>query len=109
MAVEPLDDEFEPPDELRSLGLFEARADDPRVVLELDAEAGWVVEVYPVEKVEAAAGDKLRVTLAISARPWLERLLLRLGPRARVVEVGGDEELARCAKNAAQRVLARYQ
>ena len=109
MSVETLEDRFEPPDDVRSLGLFEARADDPRVVLELDAEAGWVAEVYPVEKVEAAPGDRLRVTLAISARPWLERLLLRLGPRAQVVEVIGDNELARSARNAAQRVLARYQ
>src|SRR5438445_1850010 len=29
LSVEPLDEQFEPPDELRSLGLFEARADDP--------------------------------------------------------------------------------
>ena len=109
LSVEPLDDRFDAPDEVRSLGLFEARADDPRVVLELDAEAGWVVEVYPVEKVETAPGGTLRVTLAISARPWLERLLLRLGSRARIVDVSGDAELTRCAKKAAKRVLARYQ
>ena len=109
MSVEVLDDTFEPPDEVQSLGVFEARADDPRVVLELDAEAAWVAEVYPVERVEAVDEGRLRVTLAISARPWLERLLLRLGPRARVVEVVGDGELRNCARNAAQRVLARYQ
>jgi hypothetical protein len=67
------------------------------------------VEVYPIEKVEPAGAGHLQVTLAISARPWLERLLLRLGPRARVVAVSGDDGLATCAKNAAQRVLARYQ
>jgi hypothetical protein len=47
--------------------------------------------------------------LAISARPWLERLLLRLGPRARIVDVSGDEDLAGCAAQAARRVLARYE
>jgi hypothetical protein len=47
--------------------------------------------------------------MAISARPWLERLLLRLGPRARVVEETGDADLAGCAADAARRVLARYQ
>jgi proteasome accessory factor C len=109
LSVAQLDQEFDLPDEVRTLGLFEARADDPRVVLELEPEAGWVVEVYPIEKVEPVGAGRLRVTLAISARPWLERLLLRLGPRARVVAVSGDEELATCAKNAAQRVLARYQ
>ena len=77
--------------------------------LELEPEAAWVAEVYPIEKVESTDDGRLRVTLAISARPWLERLLLRLGPRARVVAVSGDERLATCAKKAAQRVLARYQ
>ena len=67
-----------------------------------------MVEVYPVEAVEARAEGRLRVTLAISARPWLERLLLRLGPRGRVVEVIGDKNLANCASEAAQRVLGRY-
>ncbi|HEV3227611.1 MAG TPA: WYL domain-containing protein, partial [Acidimicrobiales bacterium] len=108
VSVEPLDETFVPPDEQRSLGLFEARDDDPRVVLELDRDAGWVVEVYPVERVEAGPNGTLRATLAISAQPWLERLLLRLGPRARVVQVIGDPDLATCGKNAARRVLARY-
>ena len=109
LSVEQLDEQFDPPDDVRTLGLFEARADDPRVVLELEPEAAWVAEVYPIEKVESAQDGRLRVTLAISAPPWLERLLLRLGPRARVVAVSGDDELASCATKAAQRVLARYQ
>jgi predicted DNA-binding transcriptional regulator YafY len=109
LSVEPLTDVFEPPDEVQTLGVFEARADDPRVVLELEPEAGWVAEVYPVERVDPIDDGRVRVTLAISARPWLERLLLRLGPRARVIEVFGDDDLGNCAKNAAQRVLARYQ
>jgi proteasome accessory factor C len=108
LEIDVLDETFEPPEERRSLGLFEARADDPRVVLELEPDAGWVVEVYPVEAVEAGEEGRLRVTLAISARPWLERLLLRLGPRARVVDVAGDNGLSNCAHEAAQRVLARY-
>jgi len=109
LSVEQLDEQFDPPDDVRTLGLFEARADDPRVVLELEPEAGWVAEVYPIEQVEPAEDGRLRVTLAISARPWLERLLLRLGPRAGVISVSGDDALATCAKKAAQRVLARYQ
>jgi len=61
-----------------------------------------------VEAVTNAGDGRLRVTLAISARPWLERLLLRLGPRARVVEETGDADLADCAHEAARRVLTRY-
>jgi predicted DNA-binding transcriptional regulator YafY len=108
VEVETLDETFEPPEEQRTLGLFEARADDPRVVLELEPDAAWVVEVYPVEAVETVDDGHIRVTLAVSAQPWLERLLLRLGPNARVVEVAGDGNLANCAHEAARRVLARY-
>jgi hypothetical protein len=89
--------------------MFEARASDPRVVLDLAPEAGWVTEVYPVEDVDTAPDGHLRVTMAISARAWLERLLLRLGARAHVVSVAGDDDLATCASDAARRVLARYQ
>ena len=41
--------------------------------------------------------------MRISEQAWLERLLLRLGPDARVVE--GDPDLA---VRAANRLLARY-
>lgn len=83
--------------------VFEARADDPRLVLELAPSARWVVEQYPTERVEEIGGGFLRVTLAAGERAWLERLLLRLGPSARVVE--GNSTLAR---EAAERVLRRY-
>ena len=45
----------------------------------------------------------LRVTLPVSERAWLERLLLRAGPAARVVD--GDHGTGPAA---AARVLARY-
>ena len=47
-----------------------------------------------------------RVTLAVAAAPWLERLLIGLGPAAKVVE--GPPELAAGAARAAARILARY-
>jgi proteasome accessory factor C len=85
---------------------FAAGDDDPRVVLEL-AEAGrWVVETYPVETVEVLDDGRVRATLAVAARSWLERLLLRLGPAVRVVD--GPPELRRAGAEAAERVLARY-
>jgi hypothetical protein len=43
------------------------------------------------------------VTLAVSEQAWLERLLLRLGPDASVVDGTAD-----VAPAAARRVLARY-
>ena len=56
-----------------------------------------------MEGVESGPGGGLRVTMRISEQAWLERLLLRLGPDARVVE--GDPDLA---VRAADRLLARY-
>lgn len=82
-------------------------ADDaPRVVLELEAVGRWVAETYPVDAVEALDDGRARVTLAVNAAPWLERLLLRLGPAGRVVE--GPADLRGAGAAAAARVLARY-
>jgi proteasome accessory factor C len=103
-----LDETFDPPKDLPATELFEAGAGDPRVVLDLTPEAGWVAESYAVEETEPTASGRLRVTLPVSGRSWLERLLLQLGPRAQVVEVRGDPELAHCGPAAAERVLARY-
>lgn len=102
-----LDETFEriaPPSPLE---VFRPGPDDPRIVLDLAPGAEWVVGQYPVERVDAGADGRTRVTLAIAARPWLERLLLRLGSDARVVEA--PPELAGAGADAARRVLARYE
>jgi len=109
LAADVLDESFEPPEDLPEPELFEAGADDPRVVLDLAPEASWVVESYAVDDVSTTDDGRLRVTLPVSGRSWLERLLLQLGDRARVVEVRGDPGLARCGPDAARRVLSRYE
>lgn len=78
------------------------------VVLDLEPAGRWVAEAYPVETVVDRGGGRLRVTLAVSARPWLERLLLRLGADAVVVEVDPRLGGADVGSEAAERVLARY-
>lgn len=89
-----------------SEGSFSPSTDDPRVTLRLASTARWVVEQYPVESVEEH-DDGFDVTMAVSARPWLERLLLRLGPDASVVSA--DPALGTdLAPSAADRILARY-
>lgn len=103
-AATPTDETFAPPADQPAMAVFEPGRDDPRVVLELDAPARWVVEQYPCESVEELADGGCRVTLVVTARPWLERLLLVLGPDARLVE--GDDPAV--AHDAARRVLARY-
>ncbi len=80
----------------------------PRVVLDLPADARWVAEAFPVVALEAGDHGRLVVTLAVAGPSWLERVLLRLGPDAVVREIdpalGDRAVLAR----AAARVLARY-
>lgn len=98
-----LDTTFVSPKTPPDFTVYEPRPDDPRVVLELDAAGRWVVEQYPVETAEELEGGRVRVRLAVSERAWLERLLLRLGPRARILE--GDDDVGRTA---ACRLLARY-
>ncbi len=88
--------------------VIEPAHDGPHVTLELAPAARWVIETYPVEEVVPAAGGWLRVRLWVSATPWLERLLVRLGPDARVVDAEAPE-LVDAGTRAARRILARYQ
>lgn len=101
-----LDDRFEPPDVAAPAGVFQPDADDPRVVLELEPEASWVAEAYPVEDVEAQPDGRMRVRLAVAAEAWFERLLVGLGPQARVVEA--PPSLVDAGRRASQRILDRY-
>ncbi|MDQ3570015.1 MAG: WYL domain-containing protein [Actinomycetota bacterium] len=94
---------FEPRPSTATTVTYSPRPHDPVLVLELDEEARWVAEHYPHEGVEDTDHGGWRVRLRVSERAWLERLLLRLGPRARVVE--GDAEVG---VDAAERLLARY-
>lgn len=105
-AVRPTGERFEPrPVEDVPASAFHGSATDERVTLDLPASARWVVETHPTEEVAEAGDGRLRVVLAVSGRAWLERLLLQLGPDARVVAPPG---LRRAAAEAARRVLARY-
>ena len=106
VAARLLDDAASPaPAEVSGPGFAPAES-DPRVTIELVPSARWVVETYPVETVEVLDGDVLRVTMAIATLAFLESLLVRLGPAARVVDA--PEGLANAGKHAARRALARY-
>lgn len=87
--------------------VYSARDDDPRVTIELVPAARWVAEQYPVESIKEVRGGRLRVTLAVSERAWLERLLLRLGSDGKVVKAS-DDALAEAGRLAACRLLERY-
>jgi proteasome accessory factor C len=76
------------------------------VHLQLGPEAQWVPESVPVRAVgRDSAGTATDVVLDVEGMAWFERLLLQLGPSARVVS---PPELTGLAADAARRVLARY-
>ncbi|MGI8492054.1 MAG: helix-turn-helix transcriptional regulator [Acidimicrobiales bacterium] len=103
-SLETLDEHFDPPVESHATPrVFAAGADTPAVVLDLEPAAHWVAEQYPNEGVEKHPDGRLRVTLRVAERAWLERLLLRAGRAATVVE--GDRGVV---SEAARRVLRRY-
>ena len=107
-AVRPTGAHFDPPvGEEPDFGgsVYHPRSEDPRVTLELDAAATWVIESYPAEEIEERPDGSWRVVLAVSERAWLERLLLELGPAARVVAPAG---LRTVGAEAADRLLTRY-
>ena len=88
--------------------VFHPRVDDPTVTLELDPEAAWVVDAYPVTVLERVDGTPSLVRMVVTAKPWLERLLVRLGPSARVVDSTGLPGASAIAAEAATRILAKY-
>jgi proteasome accessory factor BC len=77
------------------------------VHLELGRAAQWVPESVPVRAVARDEdGTVTDVVLDVSGMAWFERLLLQLGPAARVVS---PPELTGLAADAAHRVLVRYE
>ncbi len=108
-AAEVLDESASPPANARrkdlSGGLFQPAADDPLAVLELDPAASWVAEYYPIEERTDLADGRVRVALRFRDEQWLQRLVLRLGGAATVVE---PTEVADAVRARAQEALANY-
>jgi len=110
-AVRRTGEHFEPrPTAERDDGLgalvYHPGPDDERVTLRLSPEVAWVLESLPVEGRRTERDGRERVVLPVSGEAFLERLLLRLGPAAEVV----DPPSARGRRAAAAaRILRRYQ
>lgn len=93
-----------PPRDLDREGMFPRSPDSVVATLLLDPPAHWVAEYYPTEKVRRRKGGCLEVELVVANRRWLERLLLRLAPHARVV----DDATAEAVLAQARRTLELY-
>jgi len=91
-----------------TLGVFRPAEDDPQVTLALAPEAAWVVEQYPCRDVVEHDDGTVEVTLTVTAVPWFERLLVRLGPAARMLGDDTEDGLAGVGRDAADRIAARY-
>lgn len=85
--------------------VYHPRPGDRRVTLRLAASQAWVADELPLDARDDAADGSVLVTLAVSEDAFLERLLLRLGPEAEVVEPAEARALRTAA---AQRLLVRY-
>lgn len=103
-AAHPTGVTFDPAEVVED-SLFMSGDDLARVTIEVDEAGEWVGGYFPVDSVEPRDGGGAVITLPVSAVAWLERLLLQLGPHARLVESVYGPDLA---SEAAQRVLQRY-
>jgi proteasome accessory factor C len=83
-----------------------ADGDLPHVTLRLAPAATWVVERYPVDDVAPGDDGVVVARFPVASRRWLERLLLRLGTEAEVVD---PPEWRSLGADVARRVLARYE
>lgn len=94
------------PDDLPGPDGWFAEGDVPRVVLDVAPPGRWVIESYPTDEVSGPDPDGWRrVRMAVTSDRWLARLLVRLGPAARVVE---PSDAGRVGRDMARRILERY-
>ncbi len=105
IAAELLEESFEVPPGPITATVWDPPADAPWVELALEGPAQWVLDCYPASRIEWD-GPTCRARLPVGGIAWLERLLLRLGPAARVI--GGEGLPPEPGAAAARRILARY-
>lgn len=103
-----LDEPARPPEDAEpmdvSAGLFRPMPDQPVVELELEPDARWVAEYYPVDELAELSGGRTRVRMRYSDRSWMVRLLLGLGGQAHVLD---PPDLAHDVRRRAEEALAR--
>jgi proteasome accessory factor C len=99
------DDHGDDGDDVGAL-VYHPSPDDERVTLRLAPEVAWVLDSLPYEQRRTERGGRERVVVPVSGEAFLERLLLRLGPAAEVVDPPSARDRRAAA---AARILRRYQ
>jgi proteasome accessory factor C len=106
--VTQLDDAAQIPDDF-DLSQYQSvyfESDDAMTVtLDIAPRANWVCDYYPLLSQEVLDDGWIRIRLKAGGMAWLERLLLRLGPEARIVE---PESLRKRLKATAASMARRY-
>ncbi len=87
-----------------AIGAFVPGPDSRRVRIAADPSMKWLLEAIP-SALQGEEDGRPVWEVFVWGDAWLERLLLRLGPDAEVVEPVADRSLA---PDAARRILARY-
>jgi proteasome accessory factor C len=72
----------------------------------VDDAALWLVDALPHLDIDPLPDGRTVIGLAVASTVWFDRLLLRLGPHAEVLD---PPELMASGRQAALRLLARYQ
>ena len=85
--------------------LFRPSPDALLATVRLSAEARWVTEYYPVESAVEEPDGGLTITLRVADPAWLVRLLLPLGPTARLLD---PADLAAQVRETAREALSHY-
>jgi predicted DNA-binding transcriptional regulator YafY len=79
--------------------------DARKVRLSVDPSSAWLIDSIPSAGPTEMVDGRVEIEIFVGGDAWLERLLLRLGPDARVV---GPPEYRPLAADAAARILRRY-
>lgn len=102
--VRPTGDPFTRTVELAPPSSYDVPPEAVAVRVLLPASAAWMAEVYPADEVARHADGSTELVLAVVGTTWLERLMLRAGPEARVLS---PPDLVDLPARAARRLLDR--
>ncbi len=106
--AEVLEAASDPPDDLdlsRYESLYFESAESVPVTIDVSPRAQWVADYYPLVSREELGDGWMRIKLKAGGLAWVERLILRLGPEARIVE---PRLLENRVQAAACRIAERY-